>query len=59
MNQQEKKILEDDIFTEEGMYSLGWYLYWAKGNKEAVLDGDFTADELMAIAHFMKTGERT
>jgi hypothetical protein len=35
------------------LYSLGWYLDWRKGAKEATLDGDFTAGHLRVIANIM------
>ena len=38
---------------EGGLYNLGWYLAWTPGDKNATLDGDFTADELRSIAAYM------
>jgi len=50
-----RKILDPNVFAEDGgLFDLGWYLGWNKGNKTACLDGDFTADELEAIAWWMK-----
>ena len=46
----ESALCEDD----EGLYSCGWYLAWSKGNDDASLDGSFTADELEAIAYWMR-----
>lgn len=40
--------------TETGLYSLGWYLGYNAGDGYAVLDGDFTADDLEAIAVYMR-----
>ena len=37
------------------LYNLGWYLSWTPGDPSAVLDGNFTAEELQAIAEHMKT----
>ena len=45
-----KGVIKDD----GGLYCLGWYLYWGIDDKEATLDGVFTADELIAIAQHMK-----
>lgn len=39
---------------ETGLYSLGWYLAWNEGDREVVLDGKFSADELEAIAILMR-----
>jgi hypothetical protein len=38
----------------ENLYSLGWYLSWHEGDELATLDGDFTAQELQAIAVYMQ-----
>lgn len=42
------------ISEDGGLYNLGWYLGWNPHRPEAVLDGDFTADELEAIAWWMR-----
>ncbi len=34
--------------------SYGWHLSWRPGDETAELDGDFTADELEAIAKWMR-----
>lgn len=49
-----RSILERDIQPDNSLYSLGWYLSWVPGNPEACLDGDFTAEDLEAIAWWMK-----
>jgi hypothetical protein len=36
------------------LYSIGWYLNWDPGNKDADLDGQFSADQLEAIAWWMR-----
>ena len=48
-----RTILEREI-TDDGLFSIGWYLSWTKGNNEATLDGRFTAESLEAIAWWMK-----
>lgn len=48
-NYNEVIINEDDELD-----SLGWYLTWENFRKEATLDGEFTAEELEAIAWWMK-----
>ncbi len=55
--QKAREILEGVIITEDdNLYSLGvWYLWWAHDRKEeAVLDGQYTADQLEAIAWWMR-----
>jgi len=49
-----KEILSDEIQSDGSLYSLGWYLCWNAGDDKAVLDGDFTADDLEAIAFWMR-----
>ena len=44
------KTIQDD----ESLYCCGWYLGWCLGDKEAVLDGRFTPEELEAIAFWMR-----
>ena len=49
------KILKDEVKTPSGgLFSLGWYLHWDKSDDFATLDGEFTADELEAIACWMR-----
>lgn len=50
-----QRVLEDSI-DEKGLYNLGWYLAWRKGDHEATLDGSFTAEDLEAIAWVMRNG---
>lgn len=55
MNIDEARIiLADEIMPEGGLFSLGWYLSWKVGKEDAVLDGQFTADQLEAIALVMR-----
>ncbi len=55
MNEKKaKEILEEEVFTKNGgLYSSGWYLNWEINERDAFLDGIFTADELEAIAWWM------
>ena len=41
-----------------GLYSLGWYLHWNVGSNTATLDGEFTADDLEAIASHMREHQK-
>ena len=51
-----KKVLSEmrlSQFNDRVLFSLGWYLSVGAGEK-ATLDGGFTADELEAIAVWMR-----
>ena len=39
---------------ERGLFDSGWYLSYGFGREDACLDGDFTAEQLEAIAWFMR-----
>lgn len=43
-----------DVIEDDGLHSLGWYLAYTNGNSKATLDGEFTAEDLEAIACYMK-----
>lgn len=50
-----REILSPECFLEDGgLSSGGWYLSWPTGECSATLDGIFGADELQAIAFWMK-----
>lgn len=51
---QARELLEGAISTDGGLHSLGWYLAWNPGRENATLDGEFTADDLEAIAWWMR-----
>jgi hypothetical protein len=36
------------------LHSLGWYLSWNPGDEQATLDGDYSAEDLEAIAWWMR-----
>lgn len=46
--------LKGVIQENNDLYSLGWYLFYGFGDKKATLDGEFTADDLEAIAVYMR-----
>ena len=59
MNQKEKTRLCRELLRIEGdgtVFSSGEYMAWpsAQGIEFASLDGKFTADELEALAHWMR-----
>jgi hypothetical protein len=41
-------------FSADELFSLGWYLGVGANDEKATLDGEFTADELEAIAAWMR-----
>jgi hypothetical protein len=51
-----RRLLSSSIHPDGGLYNLGWYLSWVPGSNRAALDGEFTADELEAIACWMRKG---
>lgn len=55
---QAAEILKEAIKPSGGLYNLGWYLDWS-GQKTAVMDGEFTADQLEAIAWWMRNKKPT
>lgn len=57
--EEAKEVLKDAIADNGGLFNLGWYLHWGKGQENAVLDGDFDADELEAIAVYMRGPDAT
>lgn len=54
------KILNENkaINKNNNLYNVGWYLGWSIGDKLATLDGEFDAQELEAIACFMKHADK-
>lgn len=49
-----RKLLRDACQDDSTLKSVGWYLWWWPGAAKATLDGEFTADELEAIAWWMR-----
>ena len=51
-----REILGDDIQEDNRLYNRGRYLYWTSSydGNTATLDDAFTADELEAIAWWMR-----
>lgn len=48
--EQQKEILSLCIQKDGGLFNLGWYIGWDTTSETATLDGQFTADDLEAIA---------
>lgn len=55
---QAAEHLKDLIQPDGGLYCLGWYTSWSPGDKQAVLDAEYTADDLEAIATYMRGPSR-
>ena len=51
---QATQILQSSVASDGGLYNVGWYLAWSPGNATATLDGTFTADDLEAIAWWVR-----
>lgn len=49
-----REILKAAICPDGALHGARWYLDWATDCAEAALDGGFTADELEAIAWWMR-----
>ena len=48
------EILGDMIQSDGSLFDLGHYVSWKVGDKEVTLDCQFDADEIEAIAWWMK-----
>jgi hypothetical protein len=54
MDENEARKILDKAVEDRGLYDAAWYLNWNMGRPDATLDGRFTADELEAIAWWMR-----
>lgn len=58
MNEERARLILDEwsgtIKDDGSLYCCGWYLAWNLDDKEAVLDGRFTPEDLEAIAFWMR-----
>lgn len=52
--EEARRLLGDDIREHGRLYNTSRYLSFIPGEKTACLDSDFTADELEAIAVWMR-----
>jgi hypothetical protein len=50
-------LIEKDTFNGECLFSLGTYLCGYRGDYFATLDGQFSADQLEAVAAWMRNPE--
>jgi hypothetical protein len=58
--QRAREILGEAIQPNGRLYNLSWYLDWSERTEpdKATLDGEFTADQLEAIAWWMRNQRR-
>lgn len=49
-----KEAVSSCALPDGSLHDSGWYLDWSKGSQQATLDGDFTLEELEAIAAWMR-----
>ena len=49
-----KALLGDTVQSDGRLYDQGWYCRFTPGDRTAILDGDFDADDLEAIAIYMR-----
>lgn len=54
MNEERAREILGTRIQEDGLYDAGWYLGWTNTKKFATLDGEFSAEELEAIAWWMQ-----
>jgi hypothetical protein len=47
------QIIKESLQPDGGLYWLAGYLSWNAGDRKVTIDGDFTPDELRAIADHM------
>lgn len=50
----DRSLIEEDIMDDGGIGNHLCYYCWRPGDNTCVLDGAFTADELIAIGCYMK-----
>lgn len=48
------ELLEDCVQSDGSLNNISWYINWAVGDTFVTLDGDFTAEDLKAIAVHME-----
>jgi hypothetical protein len=59
MNEEKaREILNGLISSDDGLYNISTYILWHVDSNLVCLDGDFTADELEAIAFWMRAKKR-
>ena len=52
---KQHQIIKDSLQPDGGLYWLAGYVSWNVGDRRVTLDGDFTPDELSAIADYMES----
>jgi hypothetical protein len=49
------QIIKDSLQPDGGLYWLAGYLSWNVGDRKVTIDGNYTAEELRAIADHMES----
>ena len=49
------QIIKNSLQPDGGLYWLAGYVSWNVGDRRVTIDGDFTPDELRAIADHMES----
>ncbi len=54
MDIEEAEIVLKDWINEDGLYCGDPYLTWSKHTMSMTIDGDLTADQMIAVGVYMK-----
>ena len=52
---KQHQIIKDSLQPDGGLYWLAGYVSWNVGDRRGTIDGDYTAEELRAIADHMES----
>jgi len=50
----DRSLIEHSIMPDGSLADISWYLNWNPERDFAILDGPFTADDLIAIGCYMR-----
>jgi len=53
-----KKIIGTSLKPDGSVHELGQYMYYRPGDLTACLDADFSADDLEALAVYMRSTQK-
>ena len=56
---KQPQIIKDSLQPDGGLYWLSGYLSWNVGDRRVTIDGDYTAEELRAIAGHMDKASKS
>ena len=52
---KQHQIIKESLQPDGGLHFLAGYLSWNVGDRKVTIDGDYTAEELRAIADHMES----